>query len=82
MQVELLCVVVIAVVGAVVGQVVLQTGARGSGVAAAERNAIQQVAAIHVAPDTTGSRVRGGKKKMRKEKKAEGVNVINCSQTC
>lgn len=78
MQVELLCVVVVAVVGVVVGQVVLQAGARGCGVAAAERNAIQQVTAIHVAPDSTGSRVR----ETRKEEKAEGGNVINCFQTC
>lgn len=58
MQVELLRVVVVAVVGAVVSQVVLQAGPRGGGVAAAERNAVQQVAAVHVAPDATGSRGR------------------------
>lgn len=55
-QVELFCVVVVAVVGAVICQVVLQAGPRGGGVTAAERNAIQQVTAVHVAPDTTAKR--------------------------
>lgn len=48
--------VVVAVVGAVVCQVVLQAGPRGGGVTAAERNAIQQVTVVHVTPDTTGMR--------------------------
>lgn len=48
--------VFIAVVGAIIHQVVLQAGARGGGVTAAERNAIQQVTAVHVTPDTTGNR--------------------------
>lgn len=47
---------VVAVVGAVVCQVVLQAGPRGGGVTAAERNAVQQVTAVHVTPDTTGTR--------------------------
>lgn len=46
--------VVVAVVGIVVCQVVLQAGARGGGVTAAERNGVQQVTAVHVAPDSTG----------------------------
>lgn len=48
--------VVVAVVGAVVCQAVLQAGPRGDGVTAAERNAVQQIAAVHVTPDTTGTR--------------------------
>lgn len=68
MQVELLRVVVVAEVGAVVGQVVLQAGPRGGGVAAAVRNAVQQVAAVHVAPDTTGSRRRGDRNKGKRRR--------------
>lgn len=55
-QVELFCLVVVVVVGSVVGQVVLQAGPRGGGVAAAERNSIHQVSSIHITPDTTGDR--------------------------
>lgn len=62
-QVELFRVVVVAVVGAVVCQVVLQAGPRGGGVTAAERNAVQQVAAVHVTPDTTATRKHGGENK-------------------
>lgn len=67
-QVELLRVVVVAEVGIVVGQVVLQAGPRGGGVAAAVRNAVQQVAAVHVAPDTTGRR-RGGDRNKGKRRR-------------
>lgn len=52
--------VVVAVVGAVICQVVLQAGPRGGGVTAAEGNAVQQVAAVHITPDTTAKR-RGNK---------------------
>lgn len=44
--------VVIAVVSGVVGQVMLDAGARGARVAAAEGNAFHQVFAFHVALDT------------------------------
>lgn len=44
--------VVIAVVSGVVGQVMLDAGARGARVAAAERNAFHQEFAFHVALDT------------------------------
>lgn len=46
---------VVAVVGIVVRQVVLQAGARGGRVTAAERNAIQQVTAVYITPDPTGN---------------------------
>lgn len=45
---------VIAVVRRVVGELVLDTGPRGAGVAAAERDAVHQVPPIHVALDATG----------------------------
>lgn len=48
--------VFVAEVGVVICQVVPQAGARGGGVTAAERNAIQQVTAVHVTPDSTGDR--------------------------
>lgn len=60
-QVELFRVVVVAVVGAVICQVVLQAGPRGGGVTAAERNAVQQVTAVHVTPDTTATRKQNRK---------------------
>lgn len=44
--------VVVAVVSRVVGQVMLDTRARGARVAAAEGNAFHQVFAFHVALDT------------------------------
>lgn len=50
-HVELLSVVVVAVVGSVVGHLVLDAGSGGAGVTAAERDSIHQVLAIHVAPD-------------------------------
>lgn len=58
--------VVVAVVGAVVCQVVLQAGPRGGGVTAAERNAVQQVTAVHVTPDATGTRKKKGEKSKTK----------------
>lgn len=54
--------VVIAVMGVVIRQVVLQAGARGGRVTAAERNAIQQVTAVHITPDTAGNRGGGGRR--------------------
>jgi len=51
--------VVIVEVGVVICQVVPQAGARGGGVTAAERNAVQQVTVVHVTPDTTED--RGGR---------------------
>lgn len=48
-HVELLSVVVIAVVGRVVGHLQLDAGPWGAGVAAAERHAVHQVLAVHVA---------------------------------
>lgn len=57
-DVELLRVVVVVVVGRVVGQVVLDAGAWGAGVAAAEGDAVHQILPLHVAQDTTG--VGGG----------------------
>lgn len=50
-HVELLCVVVVAVVGRVVGHLVLDAGSGGAGVTAAERDSIHQILAIHVAPN-------------------------------
>lgn len=73
MQVELLRVVVVAVVGAVVGQVVLQAGPRRGGVTAAERNAVQQVAAVHIAPDTTGGRRRGDRNRDKRRRQQVGM---------
>lgn len=57
--------VVVAIVSAVVRQVVLQAGPRGSRVTAAKRNAVQQVTTVHVTPDTTGM----GKNKGEKNRK-------------
>lgn len=68
-QVELLCLVVVAVMGGVVRQAILQAGARGGGVTAAERNTIQQETAVHVTPDTTGD--RGGRWMVRKQSKRD-----------
>lgn len=62
-QVELLCMEVVAVVGVVICQVVLQAGARGGWVTAAEGDAIQQVTAVHVTTDTAGK--RGGRRDRR-----------------
>ena len=66
-DVELLDAVVVVVVGRVVGQVVLEAGPWRAGVTAAEGDAVHQVAAVNVAPDTTGrnrgaarGRVRAG----------------------
>lgn len=50
-HVELLCVVVVAVVGRVVGHLALDAGPGGAGVAAAERDSVHQVLAVHVAPN-------------------------------
>ena len=50
-HVELLCVVVVAVVGSVVGHLALDAGSGGAGVTAAERDAVHQILAVHVAPD-------------------------------
>ncbi len=69
-QVELLCLVVVAEMGGVIRQAVLQAGARGGGVTAAERDTIQQVTSIHVTPDTAGD--RGGK--------GGGENVIKMGE--
>lgn len=49
-HVELLRVVVVAVVGSVVGHLVLDAGSGGAGVTAAERDPIHQILAVHVAP--------------------------------
>lgn len=54
---------VVAVVGAVICQVVLQAGARGGGVTTAEGDTIQQVTAVHVTTDTAGN--RGGRRDRR-----------------
>lgn len=52
-EVELLRLVVVAVVSRVVGDLVLDAGSRGAGVAAAERDAVHQVPSVHVAFDPT-----------------------------
>lgn len=53
--------VLVVEVSVVICQVVPQAGARGGRVTAAEGNAVQQVTAIHVTPDTTGGGNRLGK---------------------
>lgn len=58
MQVELLCLVLVVVVSVVVHQAILQAGPRGGRVAAAERNAVQQVTAVHIAPNAAAGEVR------------------------
>lgn len=68
-DVEVLGVVVIAVVSGVVGQMMLDAGARGARVAAAEGNAFHQVFAFHVALDTA--------KKFQKDSRI--FNCINWS---
>lgn len=50
-HVELLRVVVVAVVGGVVGHLVLNAGPGGAGVTAAEWDSIHQILAVHVAPN-------------------------------
>lgn len=55
-EVELFCLVVVAVVSRVVGDLVLDAGPRGAGVTAAEGDAINQVPSIHVAFDSTACR--------------------------
>lgn len=52
-DVELLHAEVVVVVGGVIGQVMLDAGARGAGVTAAERDAVHQVLPLHVTEDTT-----------------------------
>lgn len=68
-DVEVFSVVVIAVVSGVVGQVMLDAGARGARVAAAEGNAFHQVFAFHVALDTA--------KKFQKDRELSG-RIFNC----
>ena len=46
--------VLVVEVSVVIRQVVPQAGPRGGRVTAAEGNAVQQVTAVHVTPDTTG----------------------------
>ena len=41
----------VAEMGGVVGQLVLDAGSRGAGVAATKRDTVQQVASIHIAFD-------------------------------
>lgn len=55
-EVELLRLVVVAVVSRVVGDLVLDTGSRGAGVAAAEGDTVHQVPSVHVAFDPTMGR--------------------------
>lgn len=50
-HVQFLCVVIVAVVGRVVGHLVLDAGSGRTGVTTAERDSVHQVLAIHVAPD-------------------------------
>ncbi len=50
-HVELLCVVVVAVVGRVVGHLVLDAGSGRAGITAAERDSIHQILAVNVAPN-------------------------------
>ena len=52
-QVEAVRLVAVAEVGRVVGELVLDAGPRREGVTAAERNAVHQVLALHVAPQAT-----------------------------
>lgn len=54
-DVELLDAVVIVIVCWVVGKVVLNAGAGGSGVTAAERDAVHEVLPLHVTEDTTAT---------------------------
>lgn len=58
-HVELLGVVVVAVVGRVVGHLELDAGSGGAGVAAAERDAVHQVLAVHIAADAAKNRASG-----------------------
>lgn len=55
-EVELLRLVVVAVVSRVVGDLVLDAGPWGAGVAAAEGDTINQVPSIHIAFDSTACR--------------------------
>lgn len=50
-HIELLCVVVVAVVGGVVGHLELDAWSGGAGVTAAERDSIHQILAINIAPN-------------------------------
>lgn len=50
-HVELLCVVVVAVVGRVVGHLALDAGSGGAGITAAEGDSIHQILAVDVAPN-------------------------------
>lgn len=52
-DVELLGTMVVVIVGGVIGQVMLDAGPRGSGVTAAERDAVHQELPFHVTEDTT-----------------------------
>ena len=64
-HVEILCVVVIAVVGRVVGHLALDAGPGGTGVAAAEGDSVHQVLAVHVAPDAANGKNQGGRHSLR-----------------
>ena len=57
-EIELFWLVLVVIVGVVIQQVVLQAGARGGGVTAAEGDAVHQVAAVHVASYAAGDGVK------------------------
>lgn len=71
-EVELLRLVVVAVVSRVVGDLVLDAGPRGAGVAAAEGDTINQVPSINVAFDSTAC---------RQGQKEASVHTCTCKDT-